>query len=152
MIRQRDVISSIILLAIAMTILLETKKMPIGTPSSPNMGFFPFILGVLLAISSLLLLWKAIREKKGGTSVGEARSGSLKGVGLAVGALFAFAFLFEFLGYMICTFLLISFLLLTVGSQKWWLALLIGFISSLASFLIFGLLLGAELPVGILKV
>ena len=67
-------------------------------------------------------------------------------------ALFAFAFLFEFLGYMISTFLLIAFLSLAIGSQKWWLAILAAFISSVVSYLIFGLLLGASLPAGILGV
>jgi len=142
--------SSIILLVIATTIVLETRKSPIGSLREPDMGFFPLILGVLLAIFSLLLLWKAIGEKRRGT-MGGVKSGGLKRISLAAVGLFAFAFLFEFLGYMICTFLLISFLLFIVGSQKWWLAILVGFVSSLGSFLLFSLLLGASLPAGILK-
>ncbi|MFC1815728.1 tripartite tricarboxylate transporter TctB family protein [Thermodesulfobacteriota bacterium] len=150
--RQRAFMSSIILLAIAMTILLETRKLPIGSPSSPNMGFWPLILGVLLAILSLLLIWKAIKEKGEERSISEEISASPKGPILALGALFAFAFLFEFLGYMICTFLLLSFLLFTFSTQKWWLSLLVAFISSIVSYLMFVRLLGAPLPVGILGV
>lgn len=148
--KQRELVSSIILLTIGMTILLETRKLPIGSLSEPSTGFFPLILGVLLTILSLLLLGKAIEEKSGGTSKGEVKSGSLKRVGLAVAALFAFAYLFEPLGYMICIFLLISFLLLTIGSQKWWIAITVGLISSLCSFLLFDLLLDVRLPMGLL--
>jgi putative tricarboxylic transport membrane protein len=150
--RRRNFISSIILLAIAMAIILEAKKLPFGTLGSPNMGFFPLILGTLLAILSVILFGQATKEKGEGSILTGVTSGSWKKIGLAAVALFAFAFLFEFLGYMISTFLLIAFLSLAIGSQKWWLAILAAFISSVVSYLIFGLLLGASLPAGILGV
>ena len=73
-------------------------------------------------------------------------------MGLALGALFAFAFLFEHLGYIITTFLLIAFLLRAIEPQKWWVVILVAFLCSLVSFLVFGLLLNIQLPPGILGI
>lgn len=124
--------------------------MPIGTPGRPQVGFYPFILAILLTILSVLLLWQAIKEKKGGGSTGEVRSGGLKKIGLAMGALFAFAFLLDLLGYIISTFLLIAFLLRAIEPQKWWIVIVVAFLCTLVSFLVFNLLLEAQLPPGIL--
>jgi putative tricarboxylic transport membrane protein len=149
---QRQLISSIVLLVIVFATFLETSKLPIGVPGKPQTGFYPLILAVLLTILSLLLLWQAIKEKKGERSTAEARWGGLKRIGLALGALFAFAFLFEHLGYVITTFLLIAFLLRAIEPQKWWVVILVAFLCSLISFLVFGLLLNTQLPLGILGI
>lgn len=150
--RQRNFISSIVLLAIAFATFLKISRIPIGTPGRPQVGFYPFILAILLTILSVLLLWQAIKEKNGKKSTAEVRSGGLKRIGLAVGALFAFAFLLDLLGYIISTFLLIAFLLRAIEPQKWWLVIVVAFLCSLVSFLVFGLLLDAQLPPGILGI
>lgn len=147
---QRELISSIILLLIAMVILIESGRLPFGSLRSPKMGFFPFILGILLGILSLFLLVQAIKEKEKRGSSARVRSQGLKRVSMTLGSVLAFIFLLEPLGYIISTFVLMAFLLLVIGSQKWWIAILVAFISSVVSFLIFGLLLGASLPAGIL--
>jgi putative tricarboxylic transport membrane protein len=150
--RRRNFISSIVLLAITFAIFLEISRMPIGTSGRPQEGFFPFILAILLTILSVILLWQAMKEKNGKKSIVEVRSGGLKRVGLAVGALFAFAILLDFLGYIVSTFLLIAFLLRTIEPQKWWIVIVVAFLCSLVSFLVFGLLLEAQLPSGILGI
>jgi putative tricarboxylic transport membrane protein len=150
---QRQLFSSIVLLVIAFATFFETSKLPIGVPGKPQTGFYPLILAILLTTLSLLLLWQAIKKKKrkeGGTA--EAKLGGLKRVGLALGALFAFAFLFERLGYIITTFLLITFLLRAIEPQKWWVVILVAFLCSLISFLVFGMLLDMQLPQGILRI
>jgi len=146
----RNFNSSIVLLGIAIAIFVETRKLPIGSFRAPQMGFFPFILGIMLTIFSLLLLWQTIKEKGRGRSHTSVRSGNWKGIGLTLGALFAYAFLLECLGYILSTFLLIVFLLRVIGAQKWWVVISGALLSSLASFLIFDLLLDVPLPAGIL--
>ncbi len=152
---QNNFISSIVLLAIAVAIFFEIRKLPIGSLRTPKIGFFPFILATLLTIFSLLLLWQTIKGKggaikeKGGGAMG-MRSPSWRNIGLTLGVLFAYAFLLEPIGFIISTFFLISFLLRVIGAQKWWVVILVGLSSSLLSFLIFGQLLDARLPAGIL--
>lgn len=148
--RQRNFISSIVLLALACATFLEVSRMPIGTPGRPQVGFYPFILAILLTILTLLLLWQAIKEKDGGGRTAEMRSGAWKRIGLAMGALFAFAFLLDLLGYIISTFLLIAFLLRAIEPHKWRIVIIVAFLCSLVTFLVFNLLLEAQLPPGIL--
>lgn len=151
--RRRDVISGIALLALALAILFEAGRLPFGGLSSPRPGFFPLILAIILAIFSLLLLGQAIkeeREKEASPFLPGTRN--WKRLGLAIGALFAFGLFFESLGYIISNFLFIAFLLRAVERQKWWLVVVVAFSTSLVSYLIFGLLIKAPLPAGILPI
>jgi putative tricarboxylic transport membrane protein len=148
--RRTDVISAATLLALALAALLEASKLPYGRLNSPQPGFFPLILAIFLAIFSLVLLAQSIRGTKE-ESRGSSREAAIwKRIVLAVGALVVFGVLFESLGYIISTFLFIAFLLSVVEQQKWSLVVVIAFFTSLATYLVFGLLLNSPLPGGIL--
>lgn len=148
-----DLISSIVLLALSMAALLESSKLPFGSIKTPKMGFLPLILAIALTIFSLILLGQAIKEKRvKGLSLSNVESRSWKRIGLTVGALFAYPFFFEHLGYKISTFLLIAFLLKSIEPQKWWLTIVVALLSSLLSYLIFGVLLNIPFPTGKLGV
>ena len=148
--RRTDFISAVTLLALALAALLEASKLPFGRVGSPQAGFFPLILAVFLAIFSLVFLAQTIGGHK--AEPGDSRGGSTtwNKIVLAVGALVVFGLLFESLGYVISTFLFISFLLRVVERQKWSLVVVIAFFTSLATYLVFGLLLNTPLPAGIL--
>jgi putative tricarboxylic transport membrane protein len=145
------VISALALLALALAALLEASKLPFGKLSSPQAGFFPLILAAILAAFSLLLLGQAIKERQEGASAFRIGPGTWKRISLAIGALVAFALVFESLGYITSTFLLIAFLLRAVERQKWWLVAVVAFSTSLVTYLIFGLFLETPLPPGILR-
>jgi len=145
------VISAVTLLALALAALLEASKLPFGKLSSPQAGFFPLMLAPILAVFSLLLLGQAINERQEGASTFRIGPGTWKRISLAIGALLAFALLFESLGYVASTFLFIVLLLSTVERQKWWLVVAVAFSTSLVTYLIFGLLLNTPLPPGILR-
>jgi len=146
------VISAVTLLVLALAALLEASKLPFGTLSSPRPGFFPLILAIFLALFSLILLAQEIRETEEEGSALLGGVASWKRIGLAIGALVAFGLLFETLGYLLSTFLFIAFLLQAVERQKWWLVFVVAFLTSLAIYLLFGLLLDTPLPAGILRV
>jgi putative tricarboxylic transport membrane protein len=148
--RRTDFISAVALLALALAVLLEASKLPFGRVGSPQAGFFPLILAVVLAIFSLVFLTQAIDGYK--AEPGDSRRGptTWNKIVLAIGALVVFGLLFESLGYVISTFLFISFLLRVVERQKWSLVVVIAFFTSLATYLVFGLLLNTPLPAGIL--
>jgi putative tricarboxylic transport membrane protein len=148
--KQRNLVSGIILLALAIATLVETNKLEIGTLLSPQTGFFPFILAILLGILSLILLGQAITEKDERKVPSWVSSGGWKTLSLTLGGLLFFAIFFERLGYLVSTFLLISLLVGAIGKRKWWLVILFAFLSTLISYLIFGILLKTELPAGIM--
>ena len=146
------VISALTLLALALAALLEASKLPFGTFSSPQPGFFPLILAILLAFFSVLLLAQEIPGKDGEAGALLGGVALWKRIGLALGALVAFGLLFETLGYLLSTFLFIAFLLRAVERQKWWLVVVVAFCTALVTYLLFGILLNTPLPAGILSV
>ncbi len=150
--RRTGVISALMLLALALAALLEAGKLPFGTFSSPQPGFFPLILAIFLGFFSVLLLAQEISQTggEGGAFLGGVAL--WKRISLAIGALVTFGLLFETLGYLLSTFLFISFLMRAVDRQKWWSVVVVAFCTSLVTYLLFGLLLNTSLPAGILHI
>lgn len=147
--RKRNLISGIVLLTLAIAIIMMAGKLSFGSLWRPEAGFFPLVLGVLLAISSLVLLGSAIIGKEEEKCLFEMSFGRWKKIGMIVGALFAFTIFINHLGYTITSFLLVAFLLRAVEPQKWWLAISVSLFSSLISYMIFVLWLDISLPEGI---
>jgi putative tricarboxylic transport membrane protein len=150
--RRTDFISAVTLLALALAALLEASKLPFGRLGSPQAGFFPLVLALLLAIISLVFLAQVIGGPKDESRASRGESVTWNKIILAIGALVVFGLLFESLGYVISTFLFIAFLLRAVERQKWSLVVLVAFFTSLATYLVFGLLLNTPLPGGILGI
>jgi putative tricarboxylic transport membrane protein len=150
--RNIDIIAGIILLALSIVTLFETRQLPIGGLTSPQPGFFPLILAVILGILALVLLGQAFRakEKDEGKNDFWGSSGGRKRISFTLGVLFIVAIFFETVGYLISAFFLIAFLLIVIGNQKWWVAITAGVLSAIFSYLLFGLLLKGSLPAGIL--
>jgi hypothetical protein len=149
--KKRDLITGIILLVLSIATLIESSKLPFGSFSSPDVGFFPVFLAILLGILSLFLLGHAIKGK------GEEKTpiwASRKGAGplvLTGVILFLFALFFESLGYPVSTFLLIGLLTRTIGRKKWWVVITVSFLSTLSTYILFDIILKAQLPMGIIR-
>jgi putative tricarboxylic transport membrane protein len=146
---KKQLITSTILMAFAGITLEEASRLPFGTLITPQAGFWPLILGVILAILSLVHFGKTVKRSSGKGSSFWAEPDSWKKIGLVVFSLVGFGFLFEPLGYLISVFLLIGFLLRIIKPLKWWLVFVVALLSSVLSYLIFGTLLSTPLPSGI---
>lgn len=126
----------------------EAGKLPFGTLSAPGAGFFPTVLAAVLAIVSLIGLLGTWRTK---AVSGPADSRLLWGKILTtVALLFAFAALLEPAGYLVVTFLFVLSLLRGLERKSWMQAGVVALSASLVSYILFGLLLGAPLPAGLL--
>jgi putative tricarboxylic transport membrane protein len=143
-------ITSVLFLGLAVAAFVESMRLPFGRVSAPAAGFFPAVLAVLLAITSLLACVDALRSED--KSVAQAERLTWKKLLLTVGSLLVFAFVFERLGYLVATFVFIIFLMRAVEQKSWALAIAVGLSASVGSYLIFGLLLGAPLPAGFLRI
>jgi len=149
--KKARLIASIILLALSCAALIETSKLPVGNLHSPQAGFFPLAIGILLGIFSIIFLVQSMKEKaEESRSVSESPK-SWQKIILTLVTLFAIALFFERLGYLISSFLLIGFLLAAVSKQKWWTVITTAFLSSLISYLLFGIVLKTQLPGGLLS-
>jgi hypothetical protein len=148
--KKSGTITTLLFLALALGALFEAMKLPFGRVSTPADGFFPAVLAALLAVTSLLAFVDARRAGEAG-GVRQERL-TWEKILLTVGSLLAFAFLFATLGYLVTTFLFVTFLLRTVERKSWGLALAIGLSASFVSYVVFGLLLGTPLPSGFLQI
>jgi hypothetical protein len=126
----------------------EAGKLPFGRLSAPGAGFFPTVLAAVLAVVALAGLLTTWRTKA--TAI-DAGSRFLWGKILTtVGLLVAFAALLESAGYLTTTFLFIVSLLRGVEQKSWMHSGIVALSTTLVSYALFGLILGAPLPAGLL--
>jgi len=138
--------SSLFWLALSVTVFVESIRLGIGTPRSPGTGFMAFGGSGLLGILSLALFIKTIMR---GEEAGEPLfKGKLwyRVVSVAC-AILLYARVMPVAGYLITTFLLMTFLYWIVGGQKWWWVVVSSFLTTIASYYLFTLL-NCQFPAG----
>jgi hypothetical protein len=147
-----DLMSGIILMILSLAMLLESRKLDIGSLTIPKEGLLPFILAILLFILSSVLIGKSLLKVKSGRVSSEEKAGSwnIKRAG-SIAGLLGFAFFFERLGYAVSAFGFLLFLLGVIERQKWWVVFTVAFLTTVCSYLMLGSLLDSPLPKGILR-
>jgi hypothetical protein len=150
----REFISGFFWLIMGIILAVWSTEYKVGNLTEPGPGFLPLLLGLLLILASLALL---IRAKKSLHMV-QTSSPSLTGEGwkkvaYTVLVLVGTAVFFEKIGYLLTFFLLIILLMRgAAGRQSWKMTLLVAFFSVLGVYLVFVMLLGQQLPRGLLGV
>lgn len=124
----------------------ESTKLPFGTIRSPGPGFLPWWAGLTLGLLALVLLGQALTRRPGPGRT-EERVGVLKAWGL-LAILGAYVLLLEPLGYPLCTFLLVLFMLRVVDLHRWAMALGMAAIAAIGSYVVFAIWLKVPLPPG----
>jgi putative tricarboxylic transport membrane protein len=146
--RKTDFIAGLLLLGLALVVAEESLRLPFGTMRRPGIAFLPVLLSVLLAFLSIALIVQARKRRAAADGPG-LQLGLWKKVVASLAALFAFGFIFEWLGYIMSTILLLVFLMRAVEPVRWWLVLVVAVSSSLVTYIVFSLL-GTPLPAGFL--
>jgi len=153
MMKTYDLVSSLFWLALSISAFIESIRLGIGTLHNPGMGFLAFGASGLLGILSLILFLQTFLTKKG-PKIELIFSGTLwKRVILVLIALLIYSKLMPLLGYLISTFLLMTFLfwILEPNRMRWFLwSLIISFITTILSYYIFSILLNCQFPTGLL--
>jgi putative tricarboxylic transport membrane protein len=140
----RDLTSSLFWLAIAIFFAANSfTHLKLGTLHQPGPGFFPFWAGVVLALLSLISLFRSLR-KSDTFSLSGLKSSKLL---LVTGALLAYLLLLEALGFLIVTFLFL-FLLFRIEYRGWVSSAMLALIGAVSCFAIFQLWLKTQLPAG----
>lgn len=158
MIEKRDRASALFWLILSCLIIWQANRLPFGMLSRPRPGFLPLIIGIILGVLSLFLLIDSFRKGKIDGEKGEKISGrffpdlpGFKRVALSLTALLFFNLFFEILGFLICTFFLILFLLKAVNSYRWAFSIVISAFVSISTYLLFEIVLKSNLPAGMLE-
>lgn len=140
--------SSSLWLIFSILICIESYRLGIGSFHAPGTGFFPFWVGMVFGILSLLLLIPTfIRKRKEETISEKIRWGSII---LVLASLFIYAIVLEKLGFVVSTLLFIAALLMIIERKKWHIVAIIAILSTLAFYIVFQVWLQSNLPKGIL--
>jgi len=145
-VRGADRVSSFVLVLFALLAVNEARKLRLGTLTNPGPGFVPVCLAVALALVSLLLLWRALREPA--TPAPPAEPGERWKPVASLIALAAYTFALEPLGFVLATAALLFFFFRVLDGQRWWVALASAVVVSVLSYLIFARALHVRLPEG----
>lgn len=136
---RKELISSIFFLIVALVILIASIKASLGSFRNPESGLVPFLAALLLGIFSLLNLM--ISALKKGPAEREpiflTPEINWKNLFLTLGALFAFPFLLNILGFNLTVFVFMLILLKTIELRRWISAIFFAIATTVVCYFIF---------------
>lgn len=141
----RDVAVAALGLALGGVAVFESAKLPLGTVRNPGQGFFPWWTSVVIVLLALFLLIQALTSRR---SINPQPSGRIAKVTALLLVLAMYTLLLDLLGYLICTFFLVLFMLRATNPQRWPVALIMALITAFGSYGVFAIWLSVPLPRG----
>jgi len=140
---QRDFWSGLMFVAIGLAFAWGATNYSFGASARPGPGYFPFGLGILMALLGGVVLFKALTiETEGGDPVGDF---AWRPLGFIVGTVVVFGWALPHLGMVIALPLLVVIAALAGDEFHWGEALLNAAILTVGSWLIF--ILGLKLTI-----
>lgn len=154
MLRNMDLSSSIFLMAVGLAFLLGGAQLGVGHLHEPGPGFFPFLMGGVVVVLSLLQGLGSYSGQGGSSPSGGfwKEKNSWKRVYSSLFSLVFYVFVLESLGYISATFLFLLYLIKFTGKKGWPSSILIAALASLISYLLFKVGMEVPLPKGIFKI
>src|SRR5688500_6547356 len=135
-------IAPVVLLVLGIAALFQAVDMGLGELTAPGPGLWPFIVSGLLTATAAVLLIVDPAEDYEPWTAGTARI-VVGLVGLAL-----FIVLFQTLGFVVPTILMLTGWLRFFGGESWRMAVLLGVVGAIVLHLIFVVALGVPFPAG----
>ena len=145
-----DIIGSVLLILIGLGVVIESIRLKLGTPLMPQPGFFPFIGGALLIGLALVLLVQGLRRRADSTRQPGEAIGTLGKPAILIVGLCVYTATLEPLGYVLPTIVLVAVILRVLGVTSWKVLGLASIGLSVGAYILFGRILGIDLPTGVL--
>lgn len=133
--------------ALGLLVCYGASRLGLGSATDPGSGFIFFWSGLILAVLSLVLFTDSLRE--GAAEAEESKGTNWVKISLVLASLVLYAVFLEKLGFVVTTFVLLSFLLGLSEDKKWPRVLGVAIAAALGSFAVFELWLRIRLPKGI---
>ena len=152
---RKNVCSSALFLLFSVYIAFESYGLDLGTWKRLGPGYFPFVASIALGIVSLSLLVRTVL-KEPLRKVPAARAEGPQPINwrcivLTVAGMLVYVAIFDRLGFVPSTFLIMVFLIRAVGRAVWRVTIITALSITIASYLLFEVALDARLPKGILE-
>ena len=142
---RRDTTAAALALGFGAVAAYQSAKLPFGTVHSPGPGFFPWWTSVLIGALAAIFFVQTLTARAESASEPGGRIAKVLAL-LAVLALYTFTL--ETLGYPLCTFLLVLFMLRVTDPQRWPVALGMAAATAVGSYVVFAVWLSVPLPRG----
>lgn len=143
-----EILVSIICICVGVSIIYGSYLLHLGKFYNPGSGLFPFLVGCVIVFLSLLHITVQLLKPKGkeeGAASWPDRKG-WKQVGKVFFSLIIYTFCLEHLGFLLCTFLIMIFLLRIIAFRGLIFSIITSLAISVCSYLIFEVWLSMGLP------
>jgi hypothetical protein len=132
-----DAVVAAILLIIGLVVMFEARRLGAGwTTDGPGAGYFPFYIGLVLSISSVGILWRAVLSKNKDTGTFVDRQ-QLRQVVSVLGPAVVYVLAIVFLGIYVASAIYIALFMIILGKYSPLKSLIIGVAVNAAFFLMF---------------
>jgi hypothetical protein len=144
-----DRISTLFFIGVAIFICEESIRLGAGSLSSPGPGLIPLGSGLILGIFALIVLARTfVRNTSKGKGALWAQGTKWRNIVWGLLSMIAYAFLIDFLGFNLVTFLWMGFVCRGIGKMGWVPTIFTSVVTTLLSYLIFEHYLGVRFPHG----
>ncbi len=144
-----DQTSSLFWLLVSVSVFIESLRLGIGTLHNPGMGFLTFGASGILGILSLILFLQATLRKKDLKAALFFAGPLWTRILLVVIVLVVYSWLMPVLGYLISTFLLMSFLFLILERKKIVFVFVSSILATIVTYFVFSKWLNCQFPDGL---
>jgi putative tricarboxylic transport membrane protein len=140
-------VAALIFLAFSAYLMVESRNMEYYVDLGPGPGFFPFWLGALLAVLSIIWLIQVSRGPGGPLEAGfiPDRRGLIRILSILV-AMALFGWVVDDLGFQLTMLVFLAFLLTALGRQKPIVTVVIAVVGSFGVYYAFTQWLDVQLP------
>ena len=133
-------LGSIVALAVSVFFVASAYQLSLGSLTEPRPGLWPFLVGLVMAASSVALFFTDDREDY------QRFTGRFRFIIFGLLSLAAFIVAFAFLGFILPGFLTFVFWLRFLGEEPWGRALGLAALFTALFYVLFVLLLGVPFP------
>jgi hypothetical protein len=144
--RRADALCGLVMLAFGAAVAIEAQRIPDPGADVIGPAAFPFVLGLIITACGAALCVMAVRDA--GSAVETLPKARWLVLGAALALLLVYTHSLARLGFLVATALFITVCLALLGERGLVRLAVAGIVASLAIFLIFGMLLGVDLPRG----
>jgi len=144
-----DLWTGLFLIIFSGAVIHEALDLEVGTPANPGSGFMIFGAALVLGVLALLQFFKTLLVRE--QTEQSPEKVHLWRIVAVIGVNVLYIVLLEPIGFILCTFLLLSFLFQVNEKGKWRWAIGGAAATSLITYVIFSRLLQLNLPKGLIQ-
>lgn len=147
--RTMDIVVALLMLAAAAVVISDSLRLGMGWQENegPRAGYFPFYIGVILAVASAVNLVRAVVDGKGGTKTFTTKPALLQVLAVLI-PLAIYVGAVAVVGIYVASIVYMALFMWHFGKYALWRGFLIGFAVSAVFFLMFEIWFLVPLPKG----